>query len=41
MEIGITGFHVHVDDNGDAEFNMVLLDFVVKTSGECAKTKPV
>ncbi|XP_068673854.1 atrial natriuretic peptide receptor 2-like isoform X2 [Montipora foliosa] len=28
----ITGFHVHVDDNGDAEFNMVLLDFDVKTS---------
>ncbi|KAK2571567.1 Resact receptor [Acropora cervicornis] len=28
----VTGFHVHVDVNGDAVFNMVLLDFLKTTS---------
>lgn len=30
----IIGFHVHVDDNGDVEFNMTLLDFVKMASGQ-------
>jgi len=30
----ITGFHVHVDDNGDVEFNMTLLDLVKTANGE-------
>lgn len=41
MEIGIIGFYVYVDDNGDVEFNMVFFDFVVKISGECVKIKLV
>lgn len=34
---GITGFHVHVDDNGDVEFNMTLLDLVKTANGERGK----
>ena len=34
ISLGVTGFYVHVDDNGDSEFNMTLLDFVQKVDGE-------
>jgi len=34
----VTGFHVHVDVNGDAVFNMVLLDFLKTTSRVGGKT---
>ena len=34
---GMAGFHVHVDDNGDVEFNMTLLDFVNNDRGEHGK----
>ncbi|KAJ7340164.1 hypothetical protein OS493_002892 [Desmophyllum pertusum] len=30
----ITGFQVHVDDNGDVEFNMTLLEYVETESGK-------
>ena len=36
--LGVTGFHVHVDANGDAVFNMVLLDFLKTTSRVGGKT---
>ena len=36
--LGVTGFHVHVDVNGDAVFNMVLLDFLKTTSRVGGKT---
>lgn len=34
ISLGVTGFYVHVDDNGDSEFNMTLLDFVQTADGE-------
>ena len=34
---GMAGFHVHVDDNGDVEFNMTLLDFIKNDMGEHGK----
>lgn len=30
---GIAGFEEYVDDNGDVEFNMTLLEFVKNESG--------
>ena len=35
---GMAGFDVQVDDNGDVEFNMTLLDFVNNDSGERGKS---
>ena len=34
----MAGFDVQVDDNGDVEFNMTLLDFVNNDSGESGKS---
>lgn len=34
---GMAGFNVHVDDNGDVEFNMTLLEYVNNESGERGK----
>ena len=34
---GMAGFQVHMDDNGDVEFNMTLLDFVKNDTGEHGK----
>ena len=31
---GVAGFDVRVDDNGDVEFNMTLIEFVNNESGE-------
>ena len=36
---GMAGFDVQVDDNGDVEFNMTLLDFVNNDIGERGKLK--
>lgn len=30
---GVAGYEVRVDDNGDVEFNMTLLEFVKNDSG--------
>lgn len=34
---GMAGFDVQVDDNGDVEFNMTLLEFVNNERGEYGK----
>lgn len=36
---GITGFQLHVDENGDVEFNMTLLEYFKNAGGGHGKKK--